>query len=98
MAGEPQARRLFGREMRLKLGRDFARVRREGRRMACGCFIANWQALPAGGGAGLGGINAEKLGKAVGARPGWGWVGGAFRSPPPALWVTVALSLVATRT
>jgi len=61
MAGEPQARRLFGREMRLKLGRDFARVRREGRRMACGCFIANWQALPAGSGTRLGVITSKKL-------------------------------------
>ena len=65
MAGEPQARRLFGREMRLKQGRDFARVRREGRRMACGCFIANWQALPAGSGTRLGVITAKKLGNAV---------------------------------
>ena len=65
MADEPQARLLFGREMRLKLGRDFARVRREGRRMACGCFIANWQALPAGSGTRLGVITSKKLGNAV---------------------------------
>jgi ribonuclease P protein component len=51
--------------MRLKQARDFARVRREGRRMACGCFIANWQVLPPGSAMHLGVITAKKFGNAV---------------------------------
>jgi len=65
MPGQPQPRRLFGRAMRLKQARDFNRVKREGRRMACGCFIANWQTLPAGAATHLGVITAKKLGNAV---------------------------------
>lgn len=61
---QPQPRRLFGRRMRLKQARDFARVRREGRRLACGCFIANWQILPPGSATHLGVITAKKLGNA----------------------------------
>ncbi|HWF17851.1 MAG TPA: ribonuclease P protein component [Verrucomicrobiae bacterium] len=64
MAGEPKPLR-FGREMRLKQSRDFARVRQEGRRMVCGCFIANWRVLPPGSGMKLGVITAKKLGGAV---------------------------------
>jgi ribonuclease P protein component len=65
MPGQPQPRRLMGRAMRLKQARDFERVRREGRRMACGCFIANWQMLPPGSSLHLGVITAKKLGNAV---------------------------------
>lgn len=65
MAGPPPPRRLMGRRMRLKRARDFERVRREGRRMACGCFIANWQTLPPGSSMHLGVITAKKLGNAV---------------------------------
>ncbi len=55
----------MGRTMRLKQARDFERVRREGRRMACGCFIANWQTLPPGASMHLGVITAKRLGNAV---------------------------------
>ena len=65
MPGQPQPRLPFGRAMRLKQARDFDRVRREGRRMACGCFIANWQTLPPGAAMHLGVITAKKLGNAV---------------------------------
>ena len=54
----------MGRAMRLKRARDFMRVRREGRRMACGCFIANWQTLPPGSAMHLGVVTAKKLGNA----------------------------------
>ena len=64
MAGQPPLRRLMGRAMRLKRARDFDRVRREGRRMACGCFIANWQTLPPGSATHLGVVTAKKLGNA----------------------------------
>jgi ribonuclease P protein component len=65
MPGEPQPRLLMGRAMRLKQSRDFARVRREGHRMACGCFIANWQTLSPEAPMHLGVITAKKLGNAV---------------------------------
>jgi ribonuclease P protein component len=65
MAGGPQARLPLGRRMRLKQSRDFARVRRQGRRMPCGCFIANWHTLPSGSAMRLGVITAKSLGNAV---------------------------------
>ena len=63
--GPPPPRRLLGREMRLKQSRDFSRIRQNGRRMACGCFIANWRVLPPEGANRLGVITAKKLGNAV---------------------------------
>jgi ribonuclease P protein component len=58
--------RLFlGRRMRLKQGRDFSRVRREGRRVASGCLVANWVALPTGSILRVGVITSGKLGNAV---------------------------------
>ncbi|HXC98469.1 MAG TPA: ribonuclease P protein component [Verrucomicrobiae bacterium] len=65
MAGEPLPRRRLGRRMRLKQSRDFARVRRLGRRQPCGCFIANWQVLPPGSPTHLGVITAKAIGNAV---------------------------------
>ncbi len=65
MAGEPQLRRRFGRAMRLKQGRDFLRIRRQGRRLPCGCFIANWQVLPAGSPIRLGVVTSKAIGNAV---------------------------------
>lgn len=65
MAGPTPLRRPLGRRMRLKQSRDFARVRRLGRRQACGSFIANWQVLPAGSATHLGVITAKSIGNAV---------------------------------
>ena len=66
MAEEPSpARRRLGRGMRLKQTRDFARVRRDGSRLPCGCFIANWRLLPPGSNMRVGVITAKKLGNAV---------------------------------
>ena len=61
-AGTP--RLLLGSRMRLKQARDFARVRREGRRIVCGCLIANWQVLPPGSPVRIGVITTRKLGNA----------------------------------
>ena len=64
--GEGTPERLgFDRGMRLKQGREFARVRREGERLVNGCLIANWRRLPAGSGSRLGVVTAGKLGGAV---------------------------------
>lgn len=65
MAATPQPRRLLGRRMRLKQSREFARVRQDGRRMSCGCFIANWRTMPPGSETRLGVITSKKLGNAV---------------------------------
>lgn len=55
----------FGRAARLKQGREFARVRREGTRLVNGCLIANWRRLPSGLSSRLGVITAGKIGGAV---------------------------------
>jgi len=65
MNAQQPKRRGFGRDMRLKQGRDFLRVRRLGRRLPCGSFIANWQVLPAGSPTRLGVITAKTIGNAV---------------------------------
>jgi ribonuclease P protein component len=61
----PPERLLFGRAMRIKHGRDFARVREQGGRLACGCVVANWLQLPAGSKTRLGVVCGAKVGAAV---------------------------------
>lgn len=55
----------FSRAQRLKQGRDFARVRREGQRAVLGCLIANWRPLPPGATTRLGVVTSKKIGGAV---------------------------------
>jgi ribonuclease P protein component len=55
----------FCRAARLKQGRDFARVRRDGQRLVTGCLIANWRSLPADAFSRLGVITAGRIGSAV---------------------------------
>ena len=55
----------FGRQSRIKQGRDFARLRQEGERLTSGCLIANWRKLPAGSGSRLGVITSGRIGNAV---------------------------------
>jgi ribonuclease P protein component len=55
----------FGRDARIKQGRDFARVRQGGGRMVLGCLIANWQRLEPGTTSRLGVITSRKIGNAV---------------------------------
>lgn len=55
----------FGRNSRIKHGRDFAKVRQEGARLTAGCLIANWRKLPSGSGSRLGVITAGRIGNAV---------------------------------
>ena len=98
MANPSQPRRLFGREMRLKQSRDFARVRRDGRRQACGCFIANCQTLQPGSPTRLGVITAKKLGNAVMRARARRLLREAFRLHQHDLARPVDLVLVAQRT
>jgi ribonuclease P protein component len=65
MAAETPQRLRFSREARIKQGRDFAKVRQDGQRLATGCLIANWRKLPVGSGSRLGVITAGKIGNAV---------------------------------
>jgi ribonuclease P protein component len=62
---ERAQRQGFGRAMRIKHGRDFARVRQQGGRLACGCLVANWLRLPAGSATRLGVVAGSKIGGAV---------------------------------
>lgn len=61
----PAQRLRFGRAMRIKHGRDFARVREQGGRLAGGCLVANWLPLPAGSPTRLGVVAGGKIGGAV---------------------------------
>ena len=63
-AATPQRLRLT-REMRVKQGRDFSRVRQAGQRLVMGCLIANWLQLPAGSNSRLGVVTSGKVGNAV---------------------------------
>src|SRR5580704_10698693 len=90
-------RLLFGREMRLKQGRDFARLRQHGRRLSQGCLIANWQVLPPGSSLRLGVITTKKLGNAVVRARARRLLREAFRLHQHDLTQPVDLVLVAQR-
>lgn len=55
----------LGRSMRLKNGRDFARVRNGGVRMVDGCLIANWLLLDPVSPSRLGVVTSRRIGGAV---------------------------------
>jgi ribonuclease P protein component len=62
----PRPQRLrFDRAAHIKHGRDFARIRQAGERLATGCLIANWQRRPADAASRLGVITSGKIGGAV---------------------------------
>src|SRR5262245_31422835 len=65
MAAETPTRLFFGRKARLKQPREFSRIRLEGQRLAAGCLIANWRALPPGSATRLGVITGKRIGNAV---------------------------------
>ena len=53
------------RERRLKQGRDFTRVKAQGKRLVKGCMIANWLVLPPGSTSRVGVITSRRTGPAV---------------------------------
>ena len=63
-SGTP-AQRGLGRGSRLKLGRDFARVKQVGQRAVNGCLIANWMPLTGKTASRLGVVVSKKVGGAV---------------------------------
>jgi ribonuclease P protein component len=65
MAGKPSLRLLFPRSSRLKTRGQFARAKAEGRRLVCGCLIANVLPRPPGQTSRLGVVTSKKIGGAV---------------------------------
>ena len=65
MAGGTPGELRFGRGARIKKGRDFSRVRQEGKRIVSGCLIANWRSLSPGLHSRLGVITSSRIGNAV---------------------------------
>ncbi|HEY3864184.1 MAG TPA: ribonuclease P protein component [Verrucomicrobiae bacterium] len=65
MAGQPSLRLLFPRSSRLKSRGEFARARAEGKRLVCGCVIANVLPRVPGQKSRLGVVTSKKIGGAV---------------------------------
>jgi ribonuclease P protein component len=65
MAGPPFPRLTFPRSSRLKRPGEFARAKAEGRRLVCGCIIANVLPVQTGKGSRLGVVTSKKIGNAV---------------------------------
>jgi ribonuclease P protein component len=65
MGAGAQGKLILPRESRIKQGRDFARARTQGKRIANGCLVANWLDLPAGTRSRLGVITGRKVGESV---------------------------------
>jgi ribonuclease P protein component len=55
----------FPRDRRIKQGRDFQRIKTQGRRLVHGSLIINWVELPPGSASRLGVITSRKVGAAV---------------------------------
>ena len=92
--GTPQ-RLGFGREMRIKQGRDFAALRQQGQRLVNGCLVANWRRAPSGAGSRLGVITSGKIGNAVARSRARRLLREAFRLHQHELAAAVELVLVA---
>ena len=65
MPADTPKRLRLRRAARLRQQRDFMRVRQQGQRLALGCLIANWRALPEGTLPRLGVVTSRKIGGAV---------------------------------
>jgi ribonuclease P protein component len=61
----PPASLRFRRSNRIKLGRDFLRIKTQGERAVCGCLIANWMRLAENAPVRLGIVTSKKIGNAV---------------------------------
>jgi len=65
MSAVPPKPRRLGRALRIKQGRDFARLKQAGQRAVNGCLIANWLRLPGGSSSRLGVVVSRKVGGSV---------------------------------
>jgi ribonuclease P protein component len=95
MDASPPASLALPRGRRIKQGRDFARARTQGRRLAQGCLILNWVVLPAGSLARVGVITGRRIGDAVVRTRARRLLREAFRLHQPNLMQPVDLVLVA---
>jgi ribonuclease P protein component len=85
----------LGRSARIKQGRDFSRIRQEGKRMTIGCLIANWRPSNEGMGSRLGVITSSRIGHAVARSRARRLLREAFRLHQHDLKAAVDLVLVA---
>lgn len=83
------------RAMRLQNRQEFVQLRQQGQRLARGCLIANWLALPAGAKPRLGVITSRKLGQANVRARARRLLRESFRIHQHELRQTVALVLIA---
>ena len=95
MPADPPAPLRLTRGMRLKQGRDFVRVKTQGKRLVCGCLIANWLELPPGLPLRVGVITSRKVGEAVARNRARRLLREAFRLHQHDLRCPVDLVLVA---
>jgi len=65
MSASPHGRLALPHSRRIKQGRDFKRLRDQGRRLVHGCLIMNWLTRPEGEVSRLGVITSRKVGNAV---------------------------------
>ena len=65
MTPEAPARLRLTRAMRIRQGSDFARLKKQGRRLIRGCLVINWLELPLGSQSRFAVITTRKLGNAV---------------------------------
>jgi len=65
MGAGAQGKLGLSRESRIKQGRDFARARTQGKRIANGCLVANWLDRPGTVRSRVGVITGRKIGESV---------------------------------
>jgi len=95
MGVEKRRKLLFSKGMRIKQGRDFARIRERGQRLASGCLVLNWHPQQERPVSRLGIITSRKIGGAVVRSRARRLMREAFRLHQHDLSVPVDLVLVA---
>ena len=65
MALDQPSRYRLSQAMRLRRSSEFATVKFQGQRLACGCLVINWREMPSGSKTRLGVITSRKVGISV---------------------------------
>ena len=97
MTPEAPARLRLNRAMRIRQGSDFARLKRQGRRLVRGCLVINWLELPTGSQTRFAVITTRKLGNAVIRNRARRLLRECFRLHQHVLRVPVEMVLIARR-